>query len=721
MKSTRSFLRLSPTFSAASVSAYRLSLLGVTASTIFWASSAYTDEPGIDHSAIPIIKVNGMAEGSGSYTLTEITVGGKSPIPLVEMPHSVSVITRKRIEDQNLNSAEEALSQVTGVTVTAWNGATSQIRSRGYFMESSYDGIPEYDGLNASQQYDLAMFDRVEILRGPSGLFQGSGQPGGTVNFVRKRAPSLAQGSLALTYGSYSFKRAELDAGAPLAANGALRGRLSAATQRNDFYYENADSEKNFVYGALDYDLTPATTVAFYAAFQDNKTSPFSGLPSYTDGRLIDAPRSTNPTPAWATHDTRNTTLGLEGIHYLNGGWELNARVRYSESSWYLNDAYPSSGVDPMTGLISSYTRRGWDDDTERTSFDLYANGPFSLLGRQHQATVGYNYGSYNGKTLYGAYTSTKEIPFGQPSLVPENSVQPYARGWEYKTRQDGLYSQLRLSLTDPLTLVLGGRLSDFENSGRYVSPSPLTDWEDSGSESGVFTPYAGLVYRINQTLSVYTSYSDIFIPQSQKELSGATLAPREGQQYEAGFKGQLNNGRLQFSASVFQMQDINRAYRDQANPGFFFAAGKVKVEGAEIDISGSPVANLQLTAGYAYLDSQYEVDLNRPGQQFSLFEPRHSLKLYGTYRFASTPWRISSGMTANSAIDGTGEQGVREGSGYVVFNAQLGYDISSNTSVTLAANNLTDRRYYARIGGLNSYNTYGEPRSLSLNVRANF
>ena len=130
---------------------------------------------------------------------------------------------------------------------------------------------------------------------------------------------------------------------------------------------------------------------------------------------------------------------------------------------------------------------------------------------------------------------------------------------------------------------------------------------------------------------------------------------------------------------------------------------------------------NLNLTAGYAYLTSSYKVDRLNEGSQFSLFEPKHSFKLYGTYRFAGTPWRASAGMIANSAINGTGEKGLREGSGYAVFNAQVGYDISQNTSLTLAVNNLTDRNYYARIGGLNTYNIYGEPRTVSLNLRTGF
>lgn len=705
----------------------KLSLIVTALGFMCWAGAVKADpnESSRASNALPPITVNAYreatTEGSGRYTAPVLTVGSKSAVPVMEIPHSVSVITQQRIEDQNLQSVEEALEQVTGVTVTPWDGATSQIRSRGYFLEPSYDGVPAFGGLNANQQYDVAMFDRIEVLRGPAGLFQGSGQPGGTVNFVRKRAPNEAQANATLTYGSWANQRAELDVGAPLDAAGDLRGRIVVSGQDREFFYDGADAQKYFFYGTLDYDITPSTTLSFYAATQDSETSPFSGLPAYTDGRLLDVPRSTNPTPSWATYDTQMTTFGLEGAHYLSNGWTLKALVGHSQSDWYLNDAYPSTGVDPDTGNIDRYTRRGWDDESQRESLDIFATGPFALLGRDHEATIGFNYERYRGETLYGAYSTVEDIPLGRPDLVPENSVRPYNMGWEYETEQQGIYSQLRLSPIDRLTVVVGGRLSNFTDSGRYVSPSTPTEWETSGRERDTFTPSGGLIYQITPQLVAYTSYADIFMPQSQTSVTGETLEPRVGKQIELGIKGQLNESQLQYSAAIFRTQDVNRAYRDLDNPGSFLAAGEVVVEGAEIEISGSPMENLNLTAGYTYLTSQYEIDQSRNGEQFSLFEPEHSLKLYGTYRPGGSPWRIGTGMIANSAIDGTGEEGVREGSSYAIFNAQLGYDFSANTSVALAVNNLTDRHYYARIGGLNSYNTYGDPRNVAVSLRASF
>ncbi|HCN70172.1 MAG TPA: TonB-dependent siderophore receptor, partial [Pusillimonas sp.] len=580
--------------SGANTPGFRFSMVGAILSCACFTGQANAQEhddkamtPDASRTAVqlPSITVTGAAaldatsEGTGSYAAPYLTIGGKSAVPVMSIPNSVSVITRQRIEDQNLVSADEALAQVTGVTVTPWDGTSTQIRSRGYFLEPTYDGIPAFGGLNATQQYDVAMFDRIEVLRGPAGLFQGSGQPGGTVNFVRKRAPSELQGSASGTYGSWSNKRLEADVGLPLNTQGTLKGRIVATAQDRDFYYDGASSRKNFVYGTLDFQLSPSTSFSLYGAFQDDTTNPFMGLPAYTDGSFIDAPRSTNPMAPWSRYDTQNSTVAALAEHTLQNGWRIQLNTSHSQRDSQIHDGYPTSGVDPVSGNIASYMRRGWDDTSTRNAVDIYANGPFKLFDRHHEATIGYNYERYRGDTKYGAFLPFDNVPFGQSDRVPYTDIEPYMRGVGYETRQSGFYGQLRLSVTEPLTIVLGGRLSDFTTRSRSSWPSTVTDWSTNSRERGEFTPYAGIVYRLNEQLAVYTSYSDIFMPQSQKDLSGRTLDPREGKQIEIGIKGTANDGQLQFSASVFRTRDVNRSFADVDNPGFFLSAGEVQIK----------------------------------------------------------------------------------------------------------------------------------------------
>lgn len=686
-----------------------------------WAQTGEEDRvPG----ALAPVEVRGSAwrnattEGSGAYGATHATVGGKDATPLLEIPNSVSVITRQRIEDQNLQTAEDALREVTGVTVTPWDGATYQIRSRGYFLEPSYDGIPSYGGLNATQQFDLAMFDRVEVLRGPAGLFQGSGQPGGTVNFVRRQGLSQFGGSATASAGSWSQYRAEASVGGPLNEAGTLRSRLVMAGHDREFYYERAESRKGMVYATLDHDLSPSTTLSVYGAYQDDKTSPFSGLPAYADGRFLDVPRSTNPYPSWAVYDTTTTLLATELGHRFDSGWKLRARYAHYTQDWGLRDSFPNTGVNVSTGQ-ATYTRRGWDSETVRDLVDVYTAGPFMLLGRQHMATLGWSHGRHTNDTDYGAQDTVTGIPILDPDAVPEPMIPPYVRHYSDETIQRGVYGQVRLSLSERVTTVLGARSGDFHVRSRSrLAGAPPPAWTQGARARDEVTPYAGLVLHLAEQVTAYTSYADIFMPQTQRDADGRMLDPRVGRQVELGMKGSFRDDRLQAAAAVFRMNDRNRAYPDPDHSGSFLQIGETEVRGWEAELSGSPTAALHMSLGYTRLDTEYLKHQTLGGTPLSLFEPKHSLKAYANYRFAGSPWSLGGGAQLTSAVMGTGQEGVREQGGHGIYNLQGGYRHSAATTLSLSINNLFDRTYYARVGGLNSYNTYGEPRNWLLTVR---
>jgi len=661
-----------------------------------------------------------LPDDSGSYAPSSIAVGSKINVSPLEVPQSVSVITQQRIEDQNLITIGDALNEVTGVTVSPWDSLTTQYRSRGYIMDVAYDGVPVY-GSSGHQQYDLAIYDRVEVLRGPAALFMGSGQGGGLINLVRKRGLDTRGASLSASAGSWDNYRAVVDVGGPLDDAGRLRSRFVGSWQEQDFFWDVTHKEKWLGYGALDFSLTPDTVAGLSFTHQEDHTdSPSSGQPAYTDGRFLDVPRSTHVYPDWNMTGFETTELALDFEHSFANGWLIKSKLMQRDQDWFWNDSYPGTGVDPDTNLIARYDRRATDADIRQRAFDIFASGPFDLLGRSHQLTLGYNANRLFSDQRYVFATPVFDVPLDNPNAVPE--LDPvYTNGYEEEVTQQGVYSQVRLSITDPLTLVLGGRVSDFKREGRYVAPSSPTEWSTGAKETGEFTPYGGLVYYLTPNITSYVSYSDIFMPQGQRAVGGTRLDPRIGAQWEAGLKGQFFQRRLNASMAVFRTRDTNRSMQDQDNPGFFYSAGEVEVEGWELEVSGQPTPNLNLSVGYAYINSKYLEDQRNEGKVFSLFEPKHSLKSYAKYEFSEGALQhafIGGGVHINSGNDGTSNSPLRSQSGYAVASAQLGYQIAENTSVALLGNNLFDREYYARVGGVNSYNTVGDPRNFTLVLR---
>lgn len=253
----------------------------------------------------------GATEDTTSYTAKDVTVAGKLPVALKDIPQSVSVISRQRIEDQHLTSLDDALRQTTGVTVIPNDSTQSQFYARGYSLNVTVDGIPSVSGLSGAEQFDLGVYDRVEVLRGPAGMLSGSGDPGGTVNVVTKKPRDKFAFNGTLSSGSWDNNRGEFDVTGPLNDSKTLRGRVVGIAQDQDFFYDKTHARKGVFYGVLEYDLTPDTTLSLTYIDQAQKVkASYLGLPAYTNGKLLNVSRSLNPTPDW----TRNNVYTREEV-----------------------------------------------------------------------------------------------------------------------------------------------------------------------------------------------------------------------------------------------------------------------------------------------------------------------------------------------------------------------------------------------------------------------
>ncbi|MDR0673840.1 MAG: TonB-dependent siderophore receptor [Zoogloeaceae bacterium] len=696
--------------------------LGVAASSPAWAQAEEEAE------AVTLEPVT----VTGARYIRDVSVGGKEPVKPREIPQSVSVITRERIEDQGLVTVDEALRQVTGVSVLANDTQASQYSSRGWGMNVTFDGVPAYSALSGVQQLDLALYEQIEVLRGSAGLFQGSGNPGGVVNLVRKRGQKERAFSASVSAGSWNNYNLQADVGGPLNASGSVRGRVVASITDREYFYDTTDTRKRLGYAALDWDITPATTLSVAFASQSDKTRAlFTGLPSYAnpDNRHLGVSRSTNLNPDWGTArwDIQDTLAEL--THRFDNGWRVTAKLSQREQGWDAHYANPGSGVNPAANTLN-YTRAAYDATYRRDGFDLYASGPFHLFGREHRATVGYNRERLRYANKRVVAPSATGIPLGHPDLVPDFDL-PYSLKMEEDYRQSGYYGQLRLRLADPLTVIAGARVSDYD--GRYrdtpLPAGPTGDWESGGEEHGEVTPYAGVIFDVNRQVSLYTSYSDIFAPQTAQKYGGGTVQPRVGKQYEIGGKGEFFDGNLIASIAFFKLRDKNRAILDNDHSGggvyYYYDAGEVESKGWEIEVSGSPAPGWNIQTGWSRQQTTYlKNSATTDGTLLNPINPEHLFKLWSTYRFSGGSLDgLTIGLGANHSSriqqNNTPAAATRAQKAYTIAHAFLSYRIDKNLTLSLNVNNLFDKTYYARVGSVSNFNLYGEPRNFLLTLRA--
>ncbi|MDR3158254.1 MAG: TonB-dependent siderophore receptor [Zoogloeaceae bacterium] len=683
------------------------------------------------------------------YTSDAVSVGGKEPVKPREIPQSVSVVTKERIEDQGAVTLSDALKLVPGITAqpnSSWYGDDTYY-SRGYTLKPTYDGLPAYNSFGAAPQLDMAIYERVEVLRGPAGLFQGAaasnsdGNFGGVVNLVRKRGQKEFAAAATLSGGTWDNHNAALDLTGPLNADGSLRARAVVSSTDRQYFYDDAKSRKLLGYFNLDWDITPATAFSLaYSTQKNNLRGLYSGVPAAAGaGELLDLPRSTNLNPKWNTIDWDTRDITAELSHRFENGWSANAKYNRREQDYfYRMAAYVGAGIPPASGNVA-YQRTLRDVEAAYDAYDIYLAGPFSLFGREHRAVVGYNYSKSSSFTT-GANCNPLNVtvPFGRQDLVGE-CWRDYHLGNEAEYWQSGYYGQLRLRLAEPLTFIVGARSSDYRQRTRNPPPAATVNmnWtnNDNVKTDDEVTPYGGLLFDVSKQVSLYASYADIFIPQANTKFGGDPIGPRTGKQYEIGAKGEFLDGKLIASLARFDLRDKNRAYQDpdSGHPNSWLALGEVESKGWEVEVAGRPAPGWDIQAGYTRLDTRYKKDRLFAGVEFSPKEPKHLFKLWGVRRFGGNGplngLSVGLGLTyvsetrasATNTVAANTAAAVRKQPAYTLADGFLSYRINKNASLAFNAYNLFDKSYYARLGSTGSLNIYGEPRSYKLTLRIDY
>ncbi len=569
-----------------------------------------------------------------------VTTLGKVPLKPRELPQSASVIDHERLEQQNLFSLDEAMQQATGVTVQPFQLLTTAYYVRGFKVDSfELDGVPALLGNTASSPQDMAIYERVEILRGSNGLLHGTGNPAATVNLVRKRPQREFAASTTLSAGRWDRYRAEVDVGGPLSASGNVRGRAVAAYEDRDYFYDVADQGTRLLYGVTEFDLSPDTLLTVGAQYQhiDSITN-MAGVPMAKDGSNLGLSRDTYLDVDWDRFkwDTYRAFGSLE--QQLGGGWKGKVSAEYQEADSRLRYAGSFGAIDPQTGDGGQLMGAAYKFKSIQRSLDANLNGPVRLFGLTHELLGGVTYAQGETRQDTARFLNLPNTPVNvyrwDPHGVPRPQIGQYTSPGTTTTTQKGLYALGRIKLAEPLTLVVGGRESWWDQD------TPATRFKPGRQ----FTPYGGLIWDFARDWSWYVSYAEVYQPQADRQTwNSEPLSPVEGKTYETGIKGELADGRLNLSLAAFRIDLENNPQEDPDHPGppnnpFYISGGKVRSQGFELEGTGYLTPYWSLSAGYTYTSTEYLKDSqNDSGTRYSTFTPRHLLRLWSNY---DLPWQ---------------------------------------------------------------------------------
>ncbi len=333
------------------------------------------------------------------YTVEDSASATKLPLTLRETPQSVTVVTRERLDDQKMQSLRDVLDETPGVYSYQWDTERVIFSSRGFTVDSlMYDGVPAVTNFSTDsvdETLDTALYDRIEIVRGATGLMTGAGSPAASVNLVRKHATSdTLQAQFDVTAASWQDRRIEGDVSTPLNADGTVRARVVGVFQDRESYQDLYRNKKKVFYAIVDADLAPSTRASLGVDYQDVDPTgnTWGSFPLFLgDGTPANWSRSVTTATDWSFWNRRTKTAFGELSHAFGNGWAVRASLTWRKFSEDNALFYMFGFPDPVTGTgLAPFAYRSKADITQK-ALDVHASGPFELFGRRHELVIGYN------------------------------------------------------------------------------------------------------------------------------------------------------------------------------------------------------------------------------------------------------------------------------------------------------------------------------------------
>jgi len=646
------------------------------------------------------------------------------PVSVAQTPQAVTVIDRATIEAFGLDDVNQLLDLVTGVNVEEVETDRTYYNARGFDIKSmQVDGTGLPFSWNVVGALDTVVYEKVEVIRGANGLLTGTGNPSGTINYIRKRPTNDAFFNTEISSGSWDERRVEADVSGPLTSSGTWAGRLVGAMQSGDSNLDLYENERSVIYGVLEGQVGDRSTVTVGYTEQHNRSDGalWGALPMlYSDGSQTDFSASTTTSMDWTYWETESKTAFVEVTHAFSNDWNLQTTLTYNdyEEPSELFYVYASPGLDRDTGE-GLY---GWPgkflSTSERMMLDSTLTGAFELGGRTHEAVFGINvsnadfgYDSSAAPADDPAWGALPSFPGWTGDEIPRPAFGSAVEmaDWESDTRR--VFGVVKLNPLDPLSVIVGFNAIDYTSDGFSFDEPQNTD------ETGT-SPYLGVVYQLTDAINAYASYSDIYEPQPEIDAQLRPLGAAEGTSYELGLKSMLLHERLLATVALFRAEQENYAEYagfDSESGLSYYDGIDVESEGYEVELAGELTDAWTVQAGYASLEIE-----DFAGEDARTFVPRETFKL-GT--------RYSPSMLQGLEIGGTlkweDDMYLDTGAGVIsqdaraVLSAYASYAFLEHFEIALNIDNLTDQKYLTSLYWDQAF--YAAPRSVTTTLRVRY
>jgi iron complex outermembrane receptor protein len=644
--------------------------------------------------------------------------GAKSGIPIARLPQSIQIVTAEDIIERGARSVGDLLR-----TVPSANPGFSRVgpyqsfslKVRGFLADQMRNGIRQryYEDVDASA---LANIERVEVLKGPSGVLYGQSAVGGIVSIVTRQPEERQFGSFALTAGQFDQKMLTFDMNTGLAPG--LAVRVTGEVERSGTFVDFQDLNRKNVALNLRYAPSDSVTAHLVAEYVERDTRRNPGMPlagTVTDG--VPALRRGlylgEPAVDALTADAPLVQTWVDVK--LADGWTVTPRLQYQEfnSAFLQIRLRAPDAANPA--LITRNGRRGREDDSYTIAqLDLagrVVTGPFT-----HKLLMGYEYDHERSRFTQYNLTNVSPINLLAP-VYGYNSAEPagtFAFDGFYNIDGHALYAQDQIDLTPRWNLIgavrhswIDARDGDYGGATNNRAKTSTTIWQ------------LGSTYSLTEAVSLYAGYNtgfDVENTAGARTRTGTPLQPERSNQVEAGLR--VRTGTLRASLAVFQIKRVNAVTADPVDPDFSVNAGEQRVRGIELEGEWQPLEWWELSAGYALMDGKVTRSNDGIAGKRIGDLPRNSFTARTSVAIPGTPLTLRGGVnhvTSRAIVDGSDTTLPA----YTLADIGLGL-ARGPFRIDATLSNLFDERYFTASG--NGFAVYpGDPRTFSVRVSVGF
>ena len=645
----------------------------------------------------------------------------KTPVPILDVPQTVSIITDDDIRKQGFRQIGDIIRYTPGANTSQGEGHRDAVVFRG--VRSTADFFQ--DGIRDDVQYYRSLYnvEQVEVLRGPNALLFGRGGTGGIINRVSKKAVLGERfGSVDFGLDSFGANDLVLDYNVQNGKNSALRFMMHSDSLDNhrDYY----DGDRLGINPTLKVKINNRTTLDISYEHADHERYIDRGIPTENGEPLTRFKDIT----FGASNGDNLTILEADILRAMvstefSDTRKANLSVVSSEFKKIYKNYYASAYDEGATVV----TMDGYLDPTERENTIISGNlvNEIVIGSATHTLLFGVEIiDTTNNNQRYNTYWSTTQddnevFNISRPMDFSVNSAgvptsNDFTVDLKSKTRSDievtSFYFQDQIDLSDNLKLMLGGRYDTFD-----ITVTDIKNSSEQSKKDKEFSPRAGIVYKPNPNTSWYYSYSESFLPRSGEQFkalsaSNAALDPDVYESSEFGVKVAISDA-LSFTAAYFDSEQTI-ATRDSISGETNEIIG-LKVDGMELEIKGKLNEKMNVVFGYTSMD----------GKTSSGGEPReipdHMLSLFTTYEAADKfGWAFGLTRQGDSNIGNNNPDRILPE--YTRIDAGAYYQINDDLSIQMNLENLTDKLYFPHAHSSHQASV-GEPRNLRLSIRKTF